>query len=149
MLPEIFDGGLSSHVFMQRHVCVFDMCWAHRRAMWLKPLQRSRNSRRQTSPCRLLLLLQASNPLSNQQSVGAHLMRKDVIAPCSNELTVPASLSSVGDSPAQRWRDLSHSSRRQGVEVGHVLSRVMPQHSYTNNNGKHVLGSTGCRCIDN
>lgn len=33
--------GLSSHMGMQGHVCgdVFDMCWAHRGVVWLKPRQ--------------------------------------------------------------------------------------------------------------
>ncbi len=34
VLPESFDGGLSSHMVMQGHVSgdVFDMCWAYRGA---------------------------------------------------------------------------------------------------------------------
>lgn len=36
------------------------------------------------------------------------------------------------DSPSERWSDLTHSSRREGVEVGHVWSRVLSWHSWIN-----------------
>lgn len=56
----------------------------------------------------------------------------------AEELLLPVSMnqqqhmlspSSACDSPSQGWRDLPHSSGRQGVEVGHVWSRMMPGHS--------------------
>lgn len=53
----------------------------------------------------------------------------------------------LSDSPSQWWRDLSHSSRRQGVEVGHVWSGVMPRHSLIKQQRNKNVRSTGCRYV--
>lgn len=85
--------GLSRHMVMQGHVCgdVFDMCWAHRGAMWLEPQQHGRNRQRQTSLQRLLC--RPAFPhfgTQSESSVSVFQMWRDriVIAPCLHESTV-------------------------------------------------------------
>lgn len=76
----------------------------------------------------------------SSDGVTVQLMWRDrsVIAPCLHGSSVCVNMCAcvcvfffflfVRDSPAEWWRDLAHSSGRQGVEIGHVWSGVLPWH---------------------
>lgn len=117
-------GVLSIHMDMQGHVCcnVFDMCWAHRVAVRLTP-------RRWSSLQHALLDLPFIGGHHSVHSGLSLCLQGHQITTTSLYMNRP--LSFLCYSPSKRRRDLSHSSGREGVEVGHVWSGVLPWHSYS------------------
>lgn len=116
-------GGFSSRVVMQEDMFadVLDMCWTHT-DWWCHRQPQRWSSLRDAAPSKVKRIQRRTFHL-----VGVFLERSLTLG---WETLHPVDTIQVSHSPSERRRDLTHSSGREGVEVGHVWAGVLSWHSW-------------------